>query len=359
MDINTQRPAWDIFSPDEMRRQMAQKVCAYNFRMLKKNISGAWFSFGDEAKIEKALTTLLATPHGQGIVANIDPKITVESSNFTPDSMTGSFSSTGELLLNTNKMTHKNPVITLAHELLHAKQAYLGNLATQGLSPAQVAMRHTLVEAECEGWDRLHQTMLSLFGTIAPGKKKVDNFYNNKIKVILLNQALQNQPTKEGDIYRFAQALQRHYPDLYQAQKSFVAGEIRTCLSVFPNDKEQNRNTKWKALYNAQALGITLTAMRNGHLTKKGNTSVLFHHINRLVQEYNLDPKELMQLNLTQAEMQAYKNILAIGEQQGYQLAKRNAQKNWRGSCRLIDDQSVKDSIEEIKLLRSSAIKNR
>ena len=356
MAQKTQRPVWDTSSQDVEHRETARRICRKNYSRLKSNVSGAWFSFGDEESIKKALNSLLKTKHGQNIIANIDSGISIESSNFMSDTVHATFSSDGKLRINTDKIAKEGPIIQVAHELLHAKQHYLGETEVKGFSPAQVVTRYTLMEAEAEGWDRVHQALLTIFGTIAPSKKSVELYMNKKVETVLKNEALALAQTPEGDVYRFTKALYENYPDIYEAERMFVGSEITSCLKAFSNDKLKDRNTKWRALYNAQALKMALHGAERNFLTPKGNSIHFLNHVNRLALEYNVDPQILMRLNLSKTELSVFQNITQIN-QNNRPVSTRGQSKQARPISS--ERELISRSQDELKALQKRALNMR
>ncbi len=353
------RQALDVLSKNPEARAAAQQAYAYNYRRLSRSVSGAWFSFGDERMMQMALQDLAKTPYGQNVFANISPKMQLESSNFLSDDMSAFFiQGDGKIKINTDKINNKKPVSLLFHELLHAKQSYLGEMQTKGYSAGQVTVKALVSEAEAEGWDRMHEVMQEAFSTHIPTKEDVLAF----MQVDLVSKARQKagasfdvEKFKEEDpVYLFQQMLKKNNGALYKSQKEYVGREILACMEAFSNPQSDDRNQTWKAFYTAQGMNYALQAMKRGHLTAQGNINGFYQHLDRVANEYGLQRADLTRLNLSQDEMQVYANIIEVGKKAGFRLGEQNAARGWTAT-RVLPDDMIEETRQGIDLLRSKA----
>lgn len=353
------REALDVLSKDPEERAKAQQVYAYNYKRLYQSASGAWFSFGDEKKMQEALKELARTPYGQNVFANISPRMGLESSNFMPNDQAGFFFPADEKIrLNTNAIDGKMPVADLFHELLHAKQYCLGEMQTKGFSAGQVTVRALVAEAEAEGWDRMHKVMNQAFGSFTPPKEAVIQFLGTDL--VAKNRQKQgpsfDEATfKETDpVYRFQQILKSNNGALYRAQRAFVGGEILACMEAFSNPNSEDKNQKWKSYYTSQSMSYALQAMKKGHLTLQGNISEFYHHLDRVASEYGVSRGDLTRLNLSQDEMRVYANIIEVGKKAGFRLAEQNAAGGWQAT-RVLPSEMIEEPSHDLEVLRSNS----
>lgn len=56
-----------------------------NYRHLHDNVSGAWFSFGDEKTLRESLYKISSFPMGREIIAGIPPNLEFGSTHFIPN----------------------------------------------------------------------------------------------------------------------------------------------------------------------------------------------------------------------------------------------------------------------------------
>ncbi len=337
------RKPLDVLSRNPEEREKAQKLYAYNYRRLYQSASGAWFSFGDEKAMQEALKELARTPYGQNVLANLSPKMELESSNFLSSEHEGYFSlKHNQVSLNTSSLSHKKAPQVLFHELLHAKQHHLGEMETRGYSAGQVMVRSLVSEAEAEGWDQMHEVMYQVFGSLTPAKGTVESFKNVDwlAKVRALNGPSFDEASyiKNDPIYRFHQILRAKNGNLYAAQRAFVGERIIACLDAFSNPKSKDPNQQWKAFYTSRAMGHMLDAMKKGHLTPQGNINGFYQHLDRVANDYGLERSDLTRLNLSQEEMKIYADIIDVGKKAGFHLAEQNASRGWQATRVLSDD---------------------
>ncbi len=346
----------DVLSKDAQNRETARKAYAYNYRRLQQNISGAWFSFGDESLMKETLAELARTPYGQNVIANLSPRMQIESTrSFSSDVEGVFFSDQGKVSLNSKTMDDKMPIQTLFHELLHAKQHHLGEMETKGMSAGQVMVRSLVAEAEAEGWDRLFRVMNQSFKTNRPDKEQISKF----MRMDLLSVAKRKFPNlnedafrKTNPVYLFQQELIEADGNLYQAQKSYVGAEILDCMAAFSDPDSRDKNERWKAYYTAQAMDYTTRAMKKGHLTQQGNIQTFHQHLDRVAHEYDIPRASLTRLNLSQTEMQVYAELIEVGKQAGFHLAEQNRSQNWQGT-RVLPDEMLEQSMQGVANLRA------
>lgn len=346
----------DVLSKDKQDKERAHKAYAYNFRRLHQNVKGAWFSFGDETLMKETLTELAKTPYGQNIIANISPRMQIESSRSFEDASDGTFfSDEGLVSLNSNAMGDKMPIATLHHELMHAKQHHLGEMSTKGMSAGQVMVRSLVCEAEAEGWDRLFRVMDQSFRTHRPDKEQISKFMRMDLVAIAKRKfpnLNEQQFQQTNPVYLFQQELIDSNGNLYQAQKAFVGAEILDCMASFSDPSSRDKNERWKAFYTAQAMGYTTKAMQKGHLTQQGNIQAFHQHLDRVAYEYDIPRASLTRLNLSQAEMQVYAELIEVGKQAGFQLAEQNRSQNWQGT-RVLPDEMLEQPMQGVANLRA------
>lgn len=356
------KKALDVLSKNPNERARAQQVYAYNYRRLVASVSGAWFSFGDEKMMKEALKDLAKTPYGQNMFANVSPKMQLESSNFMAEDMAGFFiTHENKIKVNTSRVQQQKPVALLFHELLHAKQSYLGEMQTKGYSAGQVMVRALLAEAEAEGWDRMHEVMYSAFASYTPTKEAVLSF----MQTDLIAQAKKTQGAlfdeagfkNEDPVYRFQQLLKKNNGALYKSQKDFVGGEILTCMEVFSNPYSGDKNASWKATYTAQAMSYAMHSMQRGYLTAQGNLTGFYEHLDRVAEEYGLTRSDLTRLNLSQEEMKVYANLIEVGKKAGFRLAEQNAARGWIAT-RVLPYEMMEESRQGLNTLRAKARQN-
>ncbi len=288
----------DVLDKDPQKRDKARKAYADNYKTLYHNLSGAWFSFGDEKMLQEALHEIASTPHGQNIIANLKPNTPVGTTNFFEGGGSGLYTG-GEVTMpaNLGDNVGKNRLTTtLAHELLHAKQAYLGEGRTANLSPRQILVKDLLCEAEAESWDRAHNLTNLAFSSLHPDREQISTFLAKKpeqlradIESYLKKENIKYSAEFLSDVQKHLQTfqsfLQKNNGNLYQAQKEVVRRNI-------PKLMAGNASEKWKELYEKQAIN-NLKIAQTKWLSIKGDESIYMAHLNRVSQEYNIPISKL------------------------------------------------------------------
>lgn len=310
----------DVLDKDPQKRDKARKAYADNYKTLYSNLSGAWFSFGDEKMLQEALHEIASTPHGQNIIANLDPNTPVGTTNFFKGGGSGLYTG-GEVTMpaNLGDNVGKNRLTTtLAHELLHAKQKYLGETRTDNLSPRQLLVTGLLSEAEAESWDRAHNLTYLAFSSLHPDREQISTFlaktpeqlradverYARKENIEL---STENLAYAQKQLQAFQSFLQKNNGNLYQAQKEVVQRNI-------PKLMAENTKDGWKAFYEKQEINNLKIAQTNW-LSIEGDESIYRTHLNRVSQEYNIPISKLdvlvvsdsVQQQLAQVENAVYR----------------------------------------------------
>jgi hypothetical protein len=295
-----------VLSKEEIQEMNFQK----NYRHLYKNVSGAWFSFGDEEKIRKALYSLSTFPMGREIIAGIPNDISLGSSNFMSSNQVGSFRvDTNALNLNTSyvdQTTFDNTGVAVStkdvifHELLHAYQRKKGiTLMDQYPSIDELLHAQKLIEAEAAAWNKA----LALTSNFSKNKSfyltpkevreaikqdlvaKERNFWKRMRMEDKFDKKRQEVFKKTNPSYCFQQALIACRGNYHLAQKRIVAQEIKKLMN--------QENSCWTENYNKQALGVTSFLCSDGKVSEHGNPVAYQKMLDYYKKNYNLKPQDI------------------------------------------------------------------
>lgn len=312
----------DVLDKDPQKRDKARKAYADNFKTLYRNLSGAWFSFGDEKMLQEALYEIASTPQGQNIIANLDPNMPVGTTNFFKGGGLGLYTD-GEVIMPANlgdKLGKNELTVTLAHELLHAKQEYLGENRKANLSPRQVLVKSLLREAEAEAWDKAHNLTHIVFSSLHPDREQIATFlaktpeqlradverYAQKENIEL---SAENLALMQDGLRTFQSTLQKNNGNLYQTQKEIVRRNI-------PKLMAENTKNGWKEFYEKQGIN-NLKKASTIFLSAKGDEAEYLTHLNRVSQEYNIPLSKLDVLVISdtaQQQLAQVENAVHMGE---------------------------------------------
>lgn len=259
----------NIFDSDKQKREAGIHSYENNFRSIYENISGAWFSFGDEALMKKAFHEFASSAHGQQTIANLSPDVEIESGRMGKSRgvMATFLMSENGVRMNSSVLQERSlpdVVSSLSHELLHAKQERLGFMDMDGLTPRQAMKQGLLLEAETASWDMTLGCTNMLFKTTHPKKEDVrdllakspqelEQFFDEK-RALLLQSGCSKQDADSamGLLRNFYSDLKQSNGSVYAAQKKSVG---RTMNFLMNSDEMQNSMKRdWKSTYEEQSL---------------------------------------------------------------------------------------------------------
>ncbi|MBR5130876.1 MAG: hypothetical protein IKV03_06620 [Alphaproteobacteria bacterium] len=309
-------------SNNERQEQQFQQ----NYRYLYNNVSGAWFSFGDEKKIRGALYEVASFSKGREVIANIPSDMSFGSTNFMPLSeyvnkekgkqekvVFGEYNFFENSLIMNSDVIEQHVLFNdelldvkdmMFHELLHAYQKNKG-ISLQDDKPSVEQLLHAqkLMEAEAAGWNKA----LELTQLASPQNKyflrpeEVRDFMKRDLVAEErkmhqeCNQSFDEREFKKNDkLYYFQQTLISCRGNYDLAQKKIVGSEIKRLM------KDKDYSPEWGEIYDAQAFRIFAVSALLGRVSKNGNQEAYEKMLKYYRQEYGLSPTEISNTLLEQ-----------------------------------------------------------
>ena len=353
--INFNEP-YNVLHIDPQKRQVAQDKYKQKFKEQMNNISGAWFSFGDEKQLRQALYEVAHTPHGQNIIANLPDDMPIETSRFLAEHIQGLFSSTDVDI----KFPSSNVLLKpFYHELLHAVQFNLGEFDNKGFNVEQVVANALLLEAETKGWDHIHTTMELQFGTLHPSQEAINDFMKKDLISVSkkeIGKDFDEEYFKATNrSYSFQQSLRKYRGNLYEAQKEEVGKDIAACMNIDVSRASLN-DQAWKSHYTNQGLKWALSSMYKGYLTAEGDEERYQRHINRIATQYHVHPDDIDCLVISDSARKVLDNLHEFGLKGGYDVGRKNQQNGWK-NCVRISENNLVGCIKEYKQIDQACLK--
>lgn len=286
-----------------------------NYRYLYDNLSGAWFSFGDEKLIRDALYKISKTPEGREIIALLPDKTKVASSNFVAAEKDALYQKVdGSITLNTDAISSSNEeqvVRILSHELRHAVQDRLGLWVKSGLSVEQSIINNKLLEAETHAWDLVRGLSASCLDEDFADRKNLKEFMERNLVAEerelckdIGSRFDEADFKKTNEHYLFQQAL-RQTKDVYKAQTK-MAGYYIKCLM---GDEEKQIDPNWRDAYDRQALNHVVIQLEENKLTKTGDPKAFNRVLSYFQNRYGLKRSDIDKCNLGEQGASYYGQI--------------------------------------------------
>ena len=260
-----------------------------NYRHLYKNVSGAWFSFGDEQQMRRELQNIGSFAMGRKVIAGIDPNLEMGSSNFISGA-NGLYSyKQNEVALHTD-VTEDYFSTTMFHELLHAYQEKKGITLTNDYpSIEQCLTAEKIAEAETAAWDKV------LYATCILSSSHKYAMTSDDVREIMKKDyvGLQRKTAQDFNIpfdekefkknnvmYRLQQALIESRGNYDEAQRKMVGQEIKRLMN---EGEHKDTDHQWNHFYNEQAVRNTIYRGEAKKLSQNGNA----HAYNKMLKYYH------------------------------------------------------------------------
>ena len=267
-------------TPEKKQKEKFSK----NYHYLYQNVSGAWFSFGDEEEMRQALHNISSLPKGYEIIAGLPKKLKLHSSNFLRDK-DGVYRADSKIVVIDTEVTEtRNGLMrTMFHELLHAYQQEQGIALNNNEHPSVEQSLHAgiLTEAEARAWDIvLDTTVLASILFRSSEESVIDHkpFLTPKQVDEFMQSDLMGRMQKimQGKGRKFDEKSFKENNELYQLQQTLIAckGNCNLAQKKMVGQmikKLMSEHTKWNKYYNKQTYTNTKISGRRGQLSEQGN----------------------------------------------------------------------------------------
>lgn len=285
-----------------------------NYNRLYHEVDGAWFSFGDEKQLRKSLTELKSVPMVQKIIAELPEHISIGSTYFLRDDLSGGYSSengrvdvASQHISKEEQQRKKGKIITaevLFHELFHANQDGRGLILLNNVSMEDIIVSQRLIEAEAHAWTNVLHEIRKASGNnsyhlsqedIKRFMKKdlIAEEQENLIKSDLgkMSSRYRENFKQENATYCFQRSLIAYHGDLEKACHYMAAQRMRYFLT--------NQDQEWTESYHKQAILMIETVAKKGGLSQNGNQQAYDNMLAYYAKTYGLSSKEMQQVPLT------------------------------------------------------------
>ena len=262
----------------------------HHIRFLKKyhqlycEADGAWFSFGDEKQLRKSLTELKSVPMVQKIVAELPEHISIGSTYFLRDDLSGGYSSdngrvnvASQHISKEEQQRKKGKIITaevLFHELFHANQNGRGLIVLNNASMEEIIVSQQDI-------NRFMKKDL-----IAEEQEKLI-----KSDLGIMSSRYRENFKQENATYCFQRSLISCHGDLDKACHHMATQRLRYFLT--------NQDQEWTESYHKQAILMIEEVAKKGCLSQNGNKKAYDNMLAYYAKTYGLSPKEMQKIPAT------------------------------------------------------------
>lgn len=319
----------DLFQSDKHHMRFLKK-----YHQLYCEADGAWFSFGDEKQLRKSLTELKSVPMVQKIIAELPEHISIGSTYFLRDDLSGGYSSdngrvnvASQHISKEEQQRKKGKIITaevLFHELFHANQNGRGLIVLDNASMEEIIVSQRLIEAEAHAWTNVLHEMrkASANDTYQLSQEDINRFMKKDLiaeeqeKLIksdlgIMSSRYRENFKQENATYCFQRSLISCHGDLDKACHHMATQRLRYFLT--------NQDQEWTESYHKQAILMIEEVAKKGCLSQNGNKKAYDNMLAYYAKTYGLSPKEMQKIPAT---LDLVKRINEIAQ-------KLDAEKGW------------------------------
>lgn len=304
-----------------------------NYRHLARNVSGAYFSFGDERELLQGLYKIGSFHMGREVIAGIpkdmafcsrglpNPTYQDPNGNVQEDIYGGRYNwQTNTLEMNTEILDSDSRYYScrtdfLFHELLHAYQRQNGIMLLDNPSIEQSLISQKVIEAEAAAWNDVLQATQRITDDFSLRMLPAEGPYHltsQQVRDLMRRDLVAEERTlchetgirfnatefkKTDPVYRFQQALIACRGDYSAAQRKMVGDRIR--------ERMQEQDTPWATAYNAQAIRSTLELCRMGRVSKNGNGAAYNRMLRYYQDQYGVSPRDITRMNFNSRQQEA------------------------------------------------------
>ncbi len=284
-----------------------------NYNHLYKNIDGAWFSFGDEKLIRKALFELKNVPIAQKIIAELPENINIGSTHFLREDLSGAYDNSSQTVnvlsdaISSTPSQKKDKLTVpeiLFHELYHAYQDGKGLILSDKPSMDEVLISQRLIEAEAHAWTNVLQETrkISSNGTYSASPEDIKNFMKKNIIADKEKEMIKMGLEKMSPRYK---TLFKETDPTYCFQQCLIAcrGHVQKASHLMATKRMRyflnNENQEWTESYNKQGLIFIEDFAKKGNLSKNGNAAPFNRMLDYYHKKYGLKTDEMTQIHPT------------------------------------------------------------
>lgn len=299
-----------------------------NFDHLYQNLSGAWFSFGDEKLMRQALYYIASTPHGRHVIAGSPENLKLSSARFLGDFKAYYFPAKNEIKMaseeiSSDEMKKIGTALFLAHELLHGWQKNNGiTTENAGFSCEQAILLDKIQEAETMAWQGVMEVSYFLFDgagkNIGVGERSFLSYDFIKIgreEAHKKNNPFDEKAFRTTNPYYLMQQAYKKTKNRERAEKLVVGQLMRLFMRA---QTDYPLIAEWREMYDKQAVSNMEIDAKNCQLTHDGNNKRLAQILNYYASQYHINVSDINKANLASAGQKLYQEKMAEIKRMGY-----------------------------------------